>query len=356
MFGIAALAVQPLAYVRMRTAPARRRTARPRTVVFIAAPDTQILDVAGPFQVFVRAGEIVVREGRATTSPYRVVLASTGRRPTVTTNCGLLLTGSATVGSLRGPIDTLLVAGGWGVEAAAEDPALVQRLVRLAGPARRVGSICTGAFLLAAAGLLDGRRAATHWKWAARLGERYPTIRIDHDALYVRDGKVYSTAGVTAGMDLALALVEDDLGSQVALQVARELVLYLRRSGGQSQFSAALELQSSDRRQIEEVRTWVAEHLRDDLRVERLAAQAGMSPRHFARVFRRDTGTTPAEFVERVRVEAARRRLEESRDKLEKVAADCGLGSAQGLRRSFVRVLHVPPHQYREQFRRSTPG
>jgi len=316
-----------------------------KTIVFLAAPSTQILDVAGPFQVFVRAAELFLREHPAQKTPYRVLLASSARRRSVTTNCGLVLTGTETFGTLRGPIDTLLVAGGTGIHKAARDQELLDWLRKAAQRVRRIGSICTGAFLLASAGLLDGKRATTHWKWAAELAERFTHTTVDPDPIYIRDGNTYTTAGVTAGMDLALALVEEDLGSPMALKVARELVLYLRRAGGQSQFSAALSVQSSDRKQIEEIRSWALDNLDQALPVERLAAKAGMSPRHFARVFLRDTGTTPARFVERLRVEAARRRLEESQDKLEKVADDCGFGSSQSLRRSFLRVLHAPPNE-----------
>ncbi len=327
---------------------------RSKTIVFLAAPSTQILDVAGPFQVFVRAAEISVREHPRQKAPYEVLLASSTRRRSVATNCGLVLTGPETFRTLRRPIDTLLVAGGSGVEDAARDEELLLWLRKTAARVRRIGSICTGAFLLASAGLLDGKRAATHWKWAAELASKFRHTIVDPDPIYIRDGNTYTTAGVTAGMDLALALVEEDLGSPMALQVARELVLYLRRSGGQSQFSTTLSLQASDRKQIEETRSWILDNLEQDLPVEKLAAKAGMSPRNFARVFLKDTGTTPAHYVERLRVETARRRLEESRDKLEKVANDCGFGSIQTLRRSFLRVLHVPPNDYRHRFTDST--
>lgn len=321
-----------------------------KTIVFLAAPDTQILDVAGPFQVFVRAAELFVQEHPGRERPYNVLLASTTARKAVQTNCGLVLTGSETFRTLRGPIDTLLIAGGNGLDKAARDKELLAWLCRTAPRVRRFGSICTGAFLLAAAGLLNGKRATTHWKWAADLARRCKEATIDPDPIYIRDGNTYTTAGVTAGMDLALALVEEDLGSPLALRVARELVLYLRRAGGQSQYSTALSLQASDRKQIEEIRSWALDHLDHDLPVEKLAAKAGMSPRNFARVFLKETGTTPARFVERLRVEAARRRLEESRDKLEKIANDCGFGSITSLRRSFLRVLHVPPADYRNRF------
>ncbi len=321
-----------------------------RTIVFLAAPGTQILDVAGPFQVFVRAAELFVQERPAQKLPYKVLLASSTRRKSVSTNCGLVLTGAQTFRALRGPIDTLLVAGGSGVENAGRDEELLLWLQRTAQRVRRLGSICTGAFLLASAGLLDGKRVATHWKWAADLANKFEHTTVDADPIYIRDGNTYTTAGVTAGMDLALALVEEDLGSPMALKVARELVLYLRRAGGQSQFSTALSMQASDRKQIEEIRSWVLDNLDRELPVEKLAEKAGMSPRNFARVFQKDIGTTPARFVERLRVEAARRRLEESQDKLEKVASDCGFGSLHSLRRSFLRVLHVPPNDYRHRF------
>jgi transcriptional regulator GlxA family with amidase domain len=321
-----------------------------RTVVFLAAPSTQILDVAGPFQIFVRAAELFVQEYPARKAPYNVLLASTTRSRSVATNCGLVLTGTKTFRTLRGPIDTLLVAGGSGVETAAHDEELLLWLQKTALRVRRIGSICTGAFLLASAGLLDGKRATTHWKWAAELANKFKHTTVDPDPIYIRDGNTYTTAGVTAGMDLALALVEEDLGAPTALKVAREMVLYFRRAGGQSQFSTALSLQASDRKQIAEIRSWTHDNLRQNLPVEKLAAKAGMSPRNFARVFLKDTGTTPARFVECLRVEAARRRLEESHDKLEKVATDCGFGSIQRLRRSFLRLLHVPPNDYRHRF------
>jgi transcriptional regulator GlxA family with amidase domain len=323
---------------------------RSKTIVFLAAPNSQILDVAGPFQIFVRAAELFVQEYPTRKAPYNVVLASTTRSRSVATNCGLLLTGSETFHTLRGRIDTLLVAGGSGVETASRDEELLLWLQKTAQRVRRIGSVCTGAFLLASAGLLDGKRVATHWKWAAELGDKFKHITVDPDPIYIRDGNTYTTAGVTAGMDLALALVEEDLGAPAALKVAREMVLYFRRAGGQSQFSTALSLQASDRKQIAEIRSWTHDNLGQDLPVEKLAAKAGMSPRNFARVFLKDTGTTPARFVEHLRVEAARRRLEESRDKLEKIANDCGFGSIQSLRRSFLRVLHVPPNDYRHRF------
>ena len=321
-----------------------------KTIVFLAFPGSQILDITGPYQVFVRAAEIYQRTHPKEKSPYKVLLTSTTRSKNILSNCGLNLTASHTLSTIRGPVHTLLVAGGTEVEKANHDKEVVAWLRRISPRVVRLGSICTGAFLLASAGLLDGKRAATHWKWTEELACRYQKTTVDPEAIFIRDGNTYTSAGVLAGMDLALALVEEDLGSRIALGVARELVMYLRRAGGQSQFSTALALQASDRKQIEELRLWAVDHLTADLRIENLAVKAGMSPRNFARAFLKDTGFTPARFVENIRVEAARRRLEESKDALQKIARDCGFGSLQALRRSFTRGLRVAPAEYRQRF------
>jgi transcriptional regulator GlxA family with amidase domain len=328
----------------------KQRGEIPRSVVFIAVPGTQILDVTGPYQVFVRAAEAYVRRHPKAVAPYRVLLASTTSSKIIPTNCGLSLNATDTLRTLRAPIDTLLVAGGTGAESGNHDKLLLAWLKRNAGRVRRLGSICTGAFVLASAGLLDGKRTATHWKWAQELACRFSKVEVDPEPIFIRDGNTYTSAGVLAGMDLALALVKEDLGSPIALEVARELVMFLRRPGGQAQFSTALALQSSDREQIEELCSWAADHLTADLRVESLAAKAHMSPRNFARIFIKDEGVTPARFVERIRVEAARRRLEESSDTLAKIASDCGFGSLPSLQRSFLRVLGATPTEYRERF------
>ncbi|MBC7928549.1 MAG: helix-turn-helix domain-containing protein, partial [Bryobacteraceae bacterium] len=215
---------------------------------------------------------------------------------------------------------------------------------------RRLGSICTGAFLLAAAGILDNRRAVTHWRWCAGLAQYFPKVAVNSDAIFIKDGSVYTSAGVTAGIDLALALVEEDEGQQRALEIARDLVMFLRRPGGQSQFSTALALQTSSVRSLEELQVWMLEHPDVDLSVEALAAHCRMSPRHFARVFKKEKGTTPAKYVERVRVEAARRLLEETRQGVKEVAERVGFGSAEVMCRSFVRVLGVTTSQYLERF------
>jgi transcriptional regulator GlxA family with amidase domain len=224
---------------------------------------------------------------------------------------------------------------------------------RVARRDRRVGSVCTGAYLLAEAGVLDGRRVTTHWASCRDLAERYPRLSVEPDPIFVRDGPVITSAGVTAGMDLALALVEEDHGRELALAVARRLVMFVKRPGGQSQFSIALEAQASAREPVPDVQAFIAAHPGADLSVGALARRAGMSPRNFARVFARETGTTPARFVERARVEAARRQLEDTGLGLAGVADACGFGSVETLRRSFLRQLRVGPAEYRHRFQRS---
>ncbi len=323
-----------------------------RRILLLAAPDSQILDLVGPFQVFTRASEILGRRNPSVPPLYSLEVITT-ERGLLPTSCGLRLEAHRTFRQVRGAVDTLLIVGGSSVEEAREDTAVVRWLQHVAPQLRRVGSICTGAFLLARAGLLDDRRATTHWKYCNRLARRYPAIKVDPDPIFVRDGNVYTSAGVTAGMDMALALVEEDAGSALALEVARELVLYLRRPGGQSQFSAALNLQSSDRQPFRDLGAWVLEHLRSDLSVDALASRVGMSPRNFARVFRTEMNTTPAKFVESLRLEAARRRLQESKSSLEAVATSCGFRNCDAMRSTFKRVLRVAPGEYRWRFQSS---
>ena len=262
---------------------------------------------------------------------------------------GLQLTAARGLGVLR-QARTIIVPGWRGTE---ETPPadLVEALRAAHRRGARLVSICTGVFVLAATGLLDGRRATTHWNWCQTLIKRAPRADVDPDPIFVRDENIYTSAGVTAGMDLALALVEEDHGSKLALQVARNLVLYLRRPGGQSQFSAALSLQATDRKPLRELEAWVLDNLHRPLTVAVLAQRVAMSPRNFARVFNKEMKTTPAKFVERLRVEAARRRLEESQNSMETIAAECGFGYVNSMRNVFQRTLKIPPGQYRRHFR-----
>jgi transcriptional regulator GlxA family with amidase domain len=267
------------------------------------------------------------------------------------TTSGITITPSRAIADVKTPVDTFVVAGGDGVYPLLEDTELVAAVRRTAPRARRVASVCTGAFLLAEAGLLDGRRVTTHWARCRRLARTFPELDVDPDPIFVRDGDVYTSAGVTAGIDLCLALVEEDHGRDLALSVARQLVVFLKRPGGQAQFSSHLSTQLAERDGLAEVQGWVADHLDEDLSVASLAERAAMSPRHFARLFRAETGVTPARFVEHARVEQARRRLEESSAGVEEIAHDCGFGTPETMRRAFLRSLWVAPAEYRQRFR-----
>jgi transcriptional regulator GlxA family with amidase domain len=299
----------------------------------------QLLDVAGPMQVFASANDLVLA--------YLLKVVAKGGKGATASAGMTLAAGPLPEGGEA--LDTLLVAGGKGADAAAEDPALLEWVRQRAAQARRVASVCTGAVLLAAAGLLDGRRAATHWEYCARLAQRFPSVRVDPDPIFVRDGSVWTSAGVTAGIDLALALVEEDLGRSVALAVARYLVVFLKRPGGQAQFSTALALQAVEDR-FGALHDWINGHLSEDLSLSVLADRAAMSERSFSRHYAQATGQTPARAIERLRVEAARRLLSESRTPVKRIVQRCGFGSEETMRRSFLRLLAVTPQDYRSRF------
>jgi transcriptional regulator GlxA family with amidase domain len=325
-------------------ASASRRSS-PRTVEILAVPAVQLLDVAGPLQVFATANELAAVRGDLPLYAVRVVSSAA---PTVIASAGLGLS-AAPLPRAVGKLDTLVVAGGPGVHAASKDPVVLNWLRRRAETARRVASVCTGAFLLGAAGLLNGRRAATHWMHCAELGRRYPAIRVESDPIYVRDGGVWTSAGVTAAIDLALALVEEDAGRALSLAVARHLVMFLKRPGGQAQFSTVLSLQGAEDR-FGDLHAWMSGRLNGDLSLPVLARRAGMSERSFSRHYAQSTGLTPARAVERLRVEAARRLLSDTRLPVKRIAARCGFGSEETLRRSFGRLLASTPQDYRARF------
>jgi transcriptional regulator GlxA family with amidase domain len=328
-----------------------RSSSRPRTrrIVMLAFPDAQIIDITGPLEVFGRAARWMTDEQGWRIPAYTVEIVAT-KAGAFATSSGLRLIADRPITQVHGPIDTLLVAGGRGTTDAIRDRALIDWLRGSIHRTRRICSVCTGAFLLAEAGLLDGLSATTHWRQCEQLATRYPAVSVETDPIFVRAGKIFTSAGVTAGIDLALALLEEDHGRDVALAVARELVMFLRRPGGQSQFSVQLSAQVADREPLRDLQQWIADHLGADLSVEALARRAAMSPRNFARVFAREVGMTPGEFVENLRVEAARRRLEESVEGVDSIASACGFGTRESMRRAFIRTLHVPPSAYRSRF------
>ena len=324
------------------------RSAKPRRVVIAAYDGVSLLDLAGPLEAF-RVASAFGSES-ASCASYDCVVASV-RGGSVKTADGVALVAKSMRWLSRKPIDTLIVPGAFMVDDVTRDRALVQWVRRHAASCRRVCSVCVGSFLLAAAGVLDGRRAATHWMHAPLLAARHPRVTVEPDAIFVRDGAVWSSAGVTTGIDLALALIEHDAGRELAMRVARILVVYLRRSGGQSQYSALLAAQAeSEFETFGELERWISEHLTSDLKVEALAERAHMSPRNFARAYAAKRGRTPAKAVEAIRVDAARRRLEETNDRIESIAGACGFSNEEQMRCAFLRNMKIPPREYRRRF------
>jgi transcriptional regulator GlxA family with amidase domain len=316
-----------------------------RRVVFLVFDDFQILDLTGPMEVFSSAG----RDRAPDVPRYRVEVVAADGGP-VRASCGLEVRTRAMTGC-RGPIDTLVVVGGQGTPAAMADARLIRWVTTVARRSRRVASVCSGSFVLARAGLLDGRRATTHWSQCARMAELFPRVTVDRDPIFIRDGDIWTSAGVTAGMDLALHLVEDDHGPDVARSVARWLVMFVQRPGGQAQFSTQLAAQRPARRTLRDLEVWIADHLDADLSVAALAARTAMSTRNFARAFRKELGVTPAVYVESSRVEAARRLLETTDTGVAEVATLCGFTTLETMHRTFKRTVRVTPGQYRRHFR-----
>jgi len=324
----------------------------PKRVIFLVYPDLQILDLTGPFEGFALANPLASSDGR---NCYELEVVSVDGLP-VRSSSGLEVAPHVSIDASVGPIDTLVVVGGTGTVDAVRDERLVAWIRSAARRSRRVTSVCSGAFLLARAGLLDGRRATTHWDSCALLSESFPAVTVDPDSIFVRDGNVWTSAGVTTGMDLALALVEDDLGPDVARDVARWLVLFVQRPGGQAQFSAQLAAQRPQRSSLQDLEGWIADHLAQDLSVMTMAEQVGMSTRTFARVFREELRVTPAAYVEAVRVEAARRLLETTGRTVAEVARVCGFGTVETMHRVFKRTVRVTPGEYRRHFGAAAAG
>ena len=321
----------------------------PRLITFLVFPDFQILDLTGPLEVFSQAD-------RERPGSYKVRTVALDPGPVIA-SCGLPIVAASPEG-VNGEgsedddatTDTLVVVGGRGTPGALRDPRYSQWIARASATARRTASVCSGAFLLAEAGLLDGRRATTHWNACGRLAARYPAVQVDPEPIFVRDGPVWTSAGVTAGIDLALALVEADHGAELSRTVARQLVVFVQRPGGQTQFSAQLAAQRPSREPLRRLQSFIAEHPDADLSVPALATLAGMSERHLTRVFREQTGSSPAAHVEAVRVETARRLLETTTDSLDRVARASGFGTTATMHRAFRRTVRVTPGEYRARF------
>jgi transcriptional regulator GlxA family with amidase domain len=337
--------------------PARKR----RRVVMLSYDGVNLIDLGGPMQAFETANRLLRGEDGGDggfvgservprgAAGYKLVIASAAGGP-VTTGPGIeVLTRPLTELETKG-IDTLIAPGGSRKGEPVAPPELVAFIARRAPRLRRICSVCTGAFMLAEAGLLDGLKVTTHWNYAARLAAAYPSLNVDPDPIFIREGSIWTSAGVTAGMDLALALIEEDLGHKVAVNVARGLVMFMKRPGGQSQYSVPLSLQSGDDPLFAELHAWMAANLDADLRVERLAERASMSARNFARLYAARTGGTPGRAVEMMRLEAARRALEETQLPTKRIAAELGYGDEQNLRRVFQRRFGIAPARYRARF------
>ena len=318
----------------------------PLRIALLAYPGVQGLDLSGPLELFSRANQVLRDEGRQHPG-YAVSVLGTETGP-MAASSGFRFLADATWCNWHGPIDTLLVIGGLGMRRLLEDRPLLAWLRRTASRVRRYGAVCTGSFVLAEAGLLDGRRVCTHWTGTAELAARYPRLHVEPDRLWVRDGNIVTSAGVGAGMDLTLALIEEDLGADVALALARMMVLYVRRPGDSSQYSQPLRLQAAKTASVRDLVAWASEHPNADLSVSALAQRLGRSERQLTRIFRAEVGVAPGEAVEQVRVEVACRLLADRERGLEEVATHAGFGSAEVMRRTFLRALRVTPSVYRQ--------
>jgi transcriptional regulator GlxA family with amidase domain len=314
-----------------------------RRVVISGPPPVQILDVTGPLEVFSNVPD------------YQVEIVSSDGSDQLMTNRGINFTGAVPRDGVSGPIDTLVIAGGPGAESGEYDSDYIRWIADAAERSRRVASICTGAFLVAAAGLLDGKRAVTHWNFCDRLAREFPKVNVLPNPIFLRDGSIYTSAGITAGIDLSLALVEEDHGHQTALTVARQLVMFLVRPGGQAQYSHMLSRQATTSEPLRELQVYMLENLKADLSVEALADRIRMSPRHFSRVGLREMKMNPGQFVDRLRVEAAQQMIDSSSMGLKEIADACGFGSADSMRRTFQRVMGITAGEYTERFKRVKP-
>jgi transcriptional regulator GlxA family with amidase domain len=324
------------------------RVPKIRKVGIVAFPGVEILDLTGPMEVFAFANVGLQRSGMCTEPAYPTEVFAAKPGP-IRSSCGLQIIANRAYGDIEDGIDTLLIAGSPDVDCILCDSALQDWVKAMATRVNRLASVCTGAFLLAESGLLDGLRATSHWDYCDRLAQDYPSVTVEPDRIFVRDGFISTSGGITSGIDLALSMVEEDWGGELALLVARYLVMFLKRPGGQSQFSAYLTSEAT-RPELKDLQAWIMLHLVEDLRVETLAERMCMSPRNFARLFLTETGMTPAKFVEMARIDAARHYLGSTKLSIEVVADKSGFADPERMRRAFVRQLGVNPQSYRERF------
>lgn len=329
------------------------RVAKIRPVGLVVYPGAEIIDLTGPMEVFAFANNGLQLSGTCAelAYPIEIIAAQTGP---ITTSCGLQIIATKTYNDILDGIDTLIIVGTPVVDCLLSDPALQDWLLAIAPKVNRLASVCTGAFLLAKTGLLEGRSATSHWGYCAQLAREYPNVKVEPDRIFVRDGQISTSGGVTSGIDMALSMVEEDWGSEVALQVARYLVVFLKRPGGQSQFSAYL-TNAAHRPDLKDLQAWIMMNLTLGLRVELLAERLAMSPRNFARLFLSEIGMTPAKFVEMARIDAARHYLCGTDLPIETIATHAGFADAERMRRAFLRQLGINPHTFRARFGVSQP-
>ncbi|QPK61829.1 GlxA family transcriptional regulator [Methylomonas sp. LL1] len=323
-----------------------------RTIGIVVFPGVEALDITGPSEVFNFANLSLQKQGISEHNIYSIKLLAKKPGP-VTTMSGLQLVAPDAYGDLNAEIDTLLIPGG-DMEQVLSDTKLIDWIKAMSPKVRRLVSVCTGAFLLAEAGLLEGCKATTHWNYCQRLAREYPGIQVKPDYIFIQEGHIFTSGGITSGIDLALALLEEDWGRDLALFVARFLVVFLKRPGGQSQFSSYLACEASQRPDLRELQAWIIEHVDQDMRIEALAERMAMSPRNFARLFLTETGMTPAKFVEMTRIDRARHLLETGELSVEAIASQTGFKDAERMRRAFIRLLAVNPRHYRQRFGQST--
>lgn len=329
-----------------------------KNIAFLVIPDATLLDITGPYEVFSQALEYIHTNKIETPLEYRLHTLSADKNRHVRTASGMVIRCTENIHTFDCPIDTLFIPGvpNSQTEQYRLPVKMVGQIKEQSKKVRRLCSVCTGSFFLAEAGLLTNKNVTTHWEKGEILKDKYPDIRVDSNPIFIKDGNIYTSAGISSGMDLALALVEEDLGKTLALEVARQMVLYLKRPGSQSQYSTVLKHQDIDHEPIREICNLIQEHLHETMKIEDLAEKISMSPRNFARVFVRETGVTPARYIDKLRVETACRYLVDTRLSFKEIALLCGLGSPDNMRKVFMKYIRISPSEYRENFGTALPG